>query len=337
MFLFSYFLVFFFCISISFQNTFTSSVHSPIFSGQLLGASIARQGLRRKVVREKEVVVVDIDEYGNLPVLKAIYEEALVKAPTCVAIRARNATVFAYQWETVVRSLQVPLGGKPMNMLINPWQYLLVTGFAGDCRVITRYAQQIVLNHTMEFNTQPTGEFIAQRLSDFLRAATRSSGKRPFCCHAFVADALVHDAGEPSASNTGKLDDKGLVGGGTGTLYEVDAAGRLAKVRGGVAGKGMMKGRAMLEEAITKLLKNPATIDEMTNTNDTNATNLAHSSSSELTIEEAKALARKIMMESFDSSNTTTSQSTTTSKNTTFFQDQASDSIEIFVLRDYIE
>jgi len=200
---------------------------------------------------------VDYDEFGNLPLLREVYEKGLSLAPTCIAVRCANATVFAYHWDSVVRSLQVPLGGKPMNMLIAPRQYLMVTGFAGDCRVVTRFARQVVLNHTVSFNTAPTGEYIAQRVSAFLQRATMTPGMRPFCCHAFVGDAATLQA--------------------KGSLHEVDTAGRIARVYAGIAGRGMTKGRSVLREALTSQKVNCST------------------GITTLSIDEAKALARSIL------------------------------------------
>ena len=111
----------------------------------------------------------------------------------------------------------------------------------------------------------------------------------------------------------------------------MDAAGRFAKVRGGVAGRGMMKGRAKLEE--TMLRKRMKKLS---------------STVTALSIEEAKALAREILLldspgkeskinsTSFDSprsDNRTSKEQLYMSGSGTSSSSSSAD-IEIFVLKD---
>ena len=165
---------------------------------------------------------VEYDEFGGLPQLENTYR-AIGRASTIVALRTvDNATVVSYLG-TKQSAIQLPIGAQLLNNLINPYQHLLITGLAGDARLITRYARQIVLNHTVAFETAPSGSHIANKIGSLLQEYTVRSGTRPLAVHCFVIDGLVERS-----------------------LHEIDAAGNVAQVWAGVAGAHMRNGMDIL-------------------------------------------------------------------------------------------
>eukprot|EP01041_Mallomonas_annulata_P007847 gene7847-16055_t len=165
--------------------------------------------------------VTKYDEFGRLPQLENTYK-AISKASSIVAIRSTNCTVLSFSSQDDSR-LILSVGAQTLNPLVNPWQYIYLTGSAGDCRLITRYAQTRVLNYTVSFNVPPSGLYIANEVGRYLQQKTTEGGARPLACHVFIIDA-IH-----------------------GELYEIDAAGNVSEVLGGVAGRGAQMGLEILE------------------------------------------------------------------------------------------
>ena len=166
--------------------------------------------------------VVEFDEFGGLPQLENTYR-AIGKSASVVAIRTVNATLLSHTAKNS-SSLQIPVGAQSLNSLINPWQYLLITGLAGDARCVVRHAKQVVLNYTVAFDSPPSGRYIAHEVGKFLQEYTVRGGIRPLACHTFIADSLIEKS-----------------------LYEVDAAGNVAQIWAGVGGRSMAMGRNILE------------------------------------------------------------------------------------------
>jgi len=166
--------------------------------------------------------VVEYDEFGGLPQLENTYR-AIGKASTIVALRtAENATVVSYL-KPKHSAMEVPIGAQLLNGLVNPFQHLLVTGMAGDARLVTKYARQVVLNHTVAFEAAPSGTYLANEIGSYLQGFTVRGGTRPLAVHCYVVDGLVEHS-----------------------LHEVDAAGNVAQVWAGVAGEHAKKGRDVL-------------------------------------------------------------------------------------------
>jgi 20S proteasome alpha/beta subunit len=180
-------------------------------------------GMNWKV--KKADAVVEFDEYGGLPQLENVYR-GIQKASTVIALRTENATLFSYQTSNA-SSLQIPMGGQALNTLVNPWQHLLITGLSGDARLVVRHAKEWVLNHTVAYDSAPSGKLIAHAVGRYLQSFTMGGGTRPLCCHVFIADGLRE-----------------------GALYEIDAAGSVAQIWAGVAGRYMVKGRQLLEDRL---------------------------------------------------------------------------------------
>ena len=164
---------------------------------------------------------VEFNEFGSLPQLEYVYR-AIDKAVTIVALRTANATIVSFLGMKPT-AFQQPIGPQLLNNLMNPNQHLLITGLSGDARLVTRYARQIVLNHTVAFETAPSGTYIANEIGSFLQEQTVRGGIRPLAVHCFVIDGLIEHS-----------------------LHEIDAAGNVAQVWAGIAGEMRKKGREIL-------------------------------------------------------------------------------------------
>ena len=186
-----------------------------------LSSSFLNLAVSKARSRPSGDAVVEFDEFGGLPQLENTYR-AIGRASTIVAIRSANATILSYTTNNST-SIQLPIGAQSLNQLNNPWQFLLISGLAGDARCVVRHAKQIVLKYTMEFDAVPTGKFIAHEVGKFLQEYTVKGGLRPLACHIFIADSFVEKS-----------------------LYEVDAAGNVAEIWAGVAGSNMVDGRDIL-------------------------------------------------------------------------------------------
>lgn len=169
--------------------------------------------------------ITTFDESGGLPQLGYTYK-AIQAALPMIAIRIQNnGTLLTFATMNVSR-LVIPSGCEPLSTLVNPWQHIYLTGIAGDCRIITRLAKTIVLDYTVAFTVPPPSLYIVRELSKVLQDATLSGGMRPYACHLFIIDAINKE------------------------LYEVDAAGTISRIFGGVAGRMMSVGKQLLEESL---------------------------------------------------------------------------------------
>ena len=199
------------------MNVLSTDQHS-MFSPILHLAVASRNNNRQQKVDQQAI---EFDQFGGLPQLENTFR-AISKASTIVALRTSNATVLSYLVPKV-SNLQIPIGCQPLNILMNRWQYLLLTGLAADVRSVVHYVRQIALNHTITFDTAPSGSFIANEIGKYLHDFTVSAGSRPLAVHVFIADGLVEKS-----------------------LYEVDSAGNVAQIWAGVAGSLGTKGREYL-------------------------------------------------------------------------------------------
>lgn len=188
-----------------------------------LGLSVS---IRRPGSRQKEPMFVDFDEFGSLPQLKNVYA-AIGRCPTIVIARAANSTIVGYNKPQVSSPLQIEYGGSLFNTLVKNSTYMLVTGIGGDCRIITKYAKQLAINHTIEFNSNPTGLYVATKIGAFLQRMTITNGVRPYAVHTYIIDSCS------------QLDK-------SGKIYEIDAFGNIEQVYGGVAGSNHIKCRQLL-------------------------------------------------------------------------------------------
>jgi len=160
--------------------------------------------------------------------LDAVYSSMERASPVC-ALRFShetngNGTLFVSGYDNS-STLQIPIGAQAITMLLNPFQRLLITGGAGDCRAVIRFAKQTALNHTFAFDAAPSGLYLANAIGSFLQGQTLGSD-RPLACHVF----LVHGLRPPFG------------------LFSIDASGVVDQVHAGCAGRGMKQGMELLEE-----------------------------------------------------------------------------------------
>jgi 20S proteasome alpha/beta subunit len=166
--------------------------------------------------------VVFYDEFGDIPQIKNTYM-AISKGVSILSISNQNYTVIGYTWPNS-STLQIPFGAFPFNHLGNPHQHILVTGLAGDCRRVIRFAKETTLNATFDFGGFPKGGFIAEKVGLYLQEAT-GGASRPLACHVILVDSLC------------------------GEVFEIDVSGTVNQVWGAVAGLGAKEGYKHLENS----------------------------------------------------------------------------------------
>mmetsp|Transcript_29934 Transcript_29934/g.66212 ORF Transcript_29934/g.66212 Transcript_29934/m.66212 type:complete len:387 (-) Transcript_29934:35-1195(-) len=292
----------------------------PLLLFPSLLLSVSRQ---RFANSRRQRTVASFDEFGALPQVQNAYA-AINRAKPVVAFRTANATVVAFRlYESESKQLFVSMGCDPLQSLTSAeWvpgssdrrrqHFLLVSGIAGDCRMLSRHAKELVLNHTVAFAAPPTGLYIAERLGAYLQGHTAGSS-RPLACHCFVISTPLRthagigsssaqdysmssntssdagnssstgsDAGNSSSVSAGehgnssiqcdlRLDTvpaiqvdspvrqgprsalgppgaQGTIQGKQGTIYEVSCAGGVWRIAAGMAGRGMLAGKKMLED-----------------------------------------------------------------------------------------
>lgn len=210
---------------------------------------------RNRGASESSSVTTTFDEFGSLPQVKYAYQ-GIARSRQIVAFRRQNSTVVAYALPSS-DSLQQSLGCKPLYILVAPQSgdnvchHILLTGIAGDCRTIVRHMKQVVLNHTMEFDTAPTGSYLASKLGALMQSHT-SGGGRLLAAHCFLISTPawgIARASDTAASSPGEKPQPAHNSCGSGTIYEVSATGSVSQVQGGTAGaKHMQRARQLLED-----------------------------------------------------------------------------------------
>mmetsp|Transcript_24737 Transcript_24737/g.41241 ORF Transcript_24737/g.41241 Transcript_24737/m.41241 type:complete len:379 (-) Transcript_24737:641-1777(-) len=252
-----------------------------------LAISIGRSN-RNTGRREKTVAT--FDEYGILPQVEHAYT-AVNKARQIIVFRTHNATIAAYRMHSYEQQpiLYGSLGCKPLHTLTDSHlkiltadpnfeqqNCLLLTGISGDCRMVARYAKQVVVNHTVAYATPPTGRFIAEKLGALLQSHTGGSS-RPLACHCFVISyaspgaslPLINNSTEPlttaskvfnatGASNfsVSQLSSASTTAGAElcaginieGSIYEVSCEGNVWKVKAGAAGSNAEESKRVIRE-----------------------------------------------------------------------------------------
>jgi len=188
----------------------------PVVSGSVSARGGNKRGGPRAASSES-----GFDSEGELPLFKTA-RRLVEKASPVVALRFSevnetegrkkgNGTLLAWGYD-VSSPFEIRMHAQTISSLGHPCQRLVVTGVAGDCRMVSRFVKQTALNHTVEFNSFASGEHLASQLAEFMQS-TAASGDRPLACHALVCsgiDATLHSV-EPtcqvrqvSAANAGR-------------------------------------------------------------------------------------------------------------------------------------
>ena len=198
----------------------------PLLAGAVSSRGGNKRGSPRATDPEAPVDVSSFDAEGELPLFKTA-RRLLGKASPVVALRfcevhetegrkRGNGTLLAWGFD-VTSPFEIRMHAQTLSSLGHPYQRLLVTGVAGDCRIVSRFVKQTALNHTVEFNSFASGAHLATQLAEFMQSAAMN-GDRPLVCHALICsgiDATLHSI-EPScqvtevtAANAGREADLG--------------------------------------------------------------------------------------------------------------------------------
>jgi len=178
---------------------------------------------RRGSDRSKEDPNLTFDSLGRLSAVEDSVD-MIKKCSPIVVIRSKNSTIASFVANDP-ESIQYPII-QPLNSICSDNIKILITGVSGDCRYLIKHAKVISLNYTATFESQPRGLYIAKELASFVQLFTFASS-RPLCCHAFIIDLQTHQ------------------------IFQINTAGILTEVLGGVAGSGMDAGEVNLIDSIS--------------------------------------------------------------------------------------
>ena len=183
------------------------------------------------------------DEYGSIPQLEGACL-AISKCSSVAVVTGVNFTLVAYKLsdgsDPTFSSHQISPDSKPLHVLINPFQHILLTGIVGECKKVSIFAKEVVLNHTIEYGVPPTGLFIANKVGKYLQ--TFLSGEtRPLACHCFILSSVEKDHFSKYSNNNMSelssdkcqqyiLDRNNMI------IFEVLPDGLVTQVYAGIAG-----------------------------------------------------------------------------------------------------
>lgn len=212
-------------------------VDSHAIWGPLITSSVTarsgRKGSSRRSDHDAPVDISNFDTEGELPMFKTA-KRLLSKASPIVAIRfcemnetqgrkLGNGTLLAWGYD-LSSPFEIRLPTQCLTTLGHPFQRMLITGIAGDCRAMSRFVKQTALNHTLEYDESASGAFLADRMAEFMQSCAQ--GERPLVCHAFICSGI------------------------DGSLYSIDSSCVVAQVQAGAAGREAVGGRIVLERNV---------------------------------------------------------------------------------------
>ena len=158
--------------------------------------------------------------------------QALDNASPIITFRIENATIIAYTKDKEL--LVTSCGAEPINKLVAPWQSFLVTGLAGDCRNIIRYAKHIAVNHTFEYDSPPSSIYLAKKTGDILQQQSLAPGRRPYCCQCLIIDSASYLNHNNINTNIGRC------------IHKIDYNGEVSQLTAACIGMNASKGEKML-------------------------------------------------------------------------------------------
>jgi len=207
-------------------------------------SSIIRPSGKSKSATRAEREAATFDEFGALTHMESVYA-AIQRAHPIVVFRNEDArvTVVGY-YRSKKLQLIMPYGSEPMNNLVAPWQKLLLTGVASDCRVVASFAKEVALNHTFAYDQPPSAMYVATKIGSLLEDAARS-GTRPYACALFLIDSMEK------------------------RIIRIDSSGEIASVSGGVAGEGDSMGETLLLREIENTIAERSNLKREKNDNET--------------------------------------------------------------------
>jgi len=168
----------------------------------VFGSVTSGRGARRGGRADDHEAPVDVTSFGSdgeLPLFKTA-RRMLLHASPVVALRFSernqteegrtrlgNGTVLAWGYDTS-SPFEIRIHTQTYQTLGHPFLRLLVTGVAGDCRIVSRFVKQTALNHTLQYNSFASGAYLARELAEFLQSV--AMGDRPLICHAIICSGV---------------------------------------------------------------------------------------------------------------------------------------------------
>jgi 20S proteasome alpha/beta subunit len=244
----------------------------------LLAVSKGTKPRNRIAVEEGIEISTTFDEFGSLPEVQNVYQ-AISCSKQILVLRMPNASFVAIEMPTTsISSSQIAVGCNPIYPLGDsvyqsvrsvsidveegkpstasrttffPSLHLLLTGIAGDCRVVVRFLKQLVLNHSIDFGCQPTGSYVAEQLGLFLqsRAGGGGGGSRMLATHCYIISSKQKETTSIDSFVTGNSFAEVLQRQKQGTVFEVSAVGSVSEVLAGTTGgKVLHVSRKVLDE-----------------------------------------------------------------------------------------
>jgi hypothetical protein len=196
-----------------------------IWGPALTGSITSRPGKKGRIGESSAMDTSSFDAEGELPLFKTA-RRLVGNASPVVGLRFTelnetegrkrgNGTLLAWGYD-IASPFEVRMHAQTISTLGHPFQRVVLTGVAGDCRLVSRFLKQTALNHTVEFNSFASGTHLASQLAEFMQSI--AMGERPLICHALVCsgiDATLHSiepsclVTEVSAVNAGRESELG--------------------------------------------------------------------------------------------------------------------------------
>ena len=254
------------------------SVSSRLFSlSPLLNACAVADGRRgRREPKEsssREPILVEFDEYGNIPAIKHVYAAIDKAARTVVALstdRSRLVCGYRHSENDDIRKYSNLRIANSNIKIVNKITYngvcnkiIVITGFESDCRFIIKHIKRAFADYVSNFNEPPTALYLANDCASLLQENSLG-GARPLATHLFLAERIFIDSPDTDFSSGDNNSDSAVRGRNDMlgkqshySLYEVTAVGQVQEVVGGVAGNCMVEGRELLAKRVEEASEFP--------------------------------------------------------------------------------
>lgn len=160
------------------------SVSSRLFSlSPLLNACAVADGRRgRREPKEsssREPILVEFDEYGNIPAIKHVYAAIDKAARTVVALstdRSRLVCGYRHSENDDIRKYSNLRIANSNIKIVNKITYngvcnkiIVITGFESDCRFIIKHIKRAFADYVSNFNEPPTALYLANDCASLLQ------------------------------------------------------------------------------------------------------------------------------------------------------------------------
>ena len=220
------------------------SMHFPWIS-----LSVTSRTGRKTILKDEDMNrdVSSFDHFGTIPILKTAqrcvmraspitairftdgarrYDRSSnnsISANATVSTRRSNGTLLAWGYD-IASPFEIRMHAQTYLTLGHPHQRCILTGLAGDTRIMGRFLKQTALNHTIEFGSYVPGQYLANHLGEFMQRFTMGGGNRPLIGQAFICSGI------------------------DGSLFSIDPAGEVLRVHAACAGRGSALGKELIEQ-----------------------------------------------------------------------------------------